>query len=160
EFVRALHAAGRFERRTVRLPYSERTGEFLVEGLVAGYCPVCLVYSRGGLGETCGHPNNYHELLPPPATGDPHDRGTPRQADILVLPMERYRERLVEFYAQRQDRMRPHTVQVVRELLAGPLPDFPITYPIGWGIPAPFAETPGHRINAWVEGIPAVMYCT
>jgi methionyl-tRNA synthetase len=160
EFVRALHAAGKFERRTVRLPYSERTGEFLVEGLVAGYCPVCLVYSRGGLCETCGHPNNYDELLQPRSTVDPYDEVTHREADILVLPMERYRGQLVEFYAQRQHRMRPHTVQVVRELLAGQLPDFPITYPIGWGIPAPFAETPGQRINAWVEGIPAVMYCT
>lgn len=160
EFVGALHADDKFERRTVRLPYSERTGEFLVEGLVAGYCPVCLVDSRGGLCETCGHPNNYDELLQPRSTVDPHDEVTHREADILVLPMERYREQLAKFYAQRQDRMRPHTVQVVRELLAGPLPDFPITYPIGWGIPAPFAETPGQRINAWVEGIPAVMCCT
>src|SRR5829696_8224419 len=48
----------------------------------------------------------------------------------------------------------------MRELLAKPLPDFPITYPTGWGIPAPFPETAGQVINAWVEGMPASMYCT
>ncbi len=159
-FVDDLYAAGKFELRTVRLPYSERTGEFLVEGLVAGYCPVCLVFSRGGLCETCGHPNNFDELLDPQSTVDPHDPVTHRETEILVLPLEQYREQLVEFYERRKDRMRPHTVQVVRELLAKPLPDFPITYPIGWGIPAPFPETPDQRLNAWVEGIPAVMYCT
>src|SRR2546423_3290314 len=54
DFVGKLHAAGRLRLRTVRLPCSERTGEFLVEGLVSGACPVCLAVSRGGLCETCG----------------------------------------------------------------------------------------------------------
>jgi methionyl-tRNA synthetase len=74
--------------------------------------------------------------------------------------MERYRDQLTEFYLARESRMRPHTVQLFREVLARPLPDFPITYPVSWGIPAPFEETPAQVINAWVEGIPAVMYCT
>jgi methionyl-tRNA synthetase len=160
DFVTRLHAAGVFRRRTVRLPYSERSGEFLVEGLVSGYCPICLVESRGGLCESCGHPNNFDELLEPKSTVDPDDPVTTREAEILVLPLEEYRDRLVEYYTGREDKLRPHTVQLVRELLARPLPDFPITYPVGWGIPAPFPETPGQVLNAWVEGIPAVMYCT
>jgi methionyl-tRNA synthetase len=160
DFVNALHAAGKFQLRTVRLPYSERTGEFLVEGLVAGYCPVCLVYSRGGLCESCGHPNNFDELVDPHSTVDPTDPVTIREAQIMVLPMEEYRDKLTAYYRQRESRLRPHTVQLVREALERPLPDFPITYPIAWGIPAPFPETPGQTINAWVEGIPAVMYCT
>jgi methionyl-tRNA synthetase len=159
DFLAPLHAAGRFKLRTVRLPYSEATGEYLVEGLVCGYCPVCLVESRGGLCESCGHPNNFDELLEPRSTVD----GIPavsREARILVLPMEEYRDRIAAYYAACEPRLRPHTVQLVREVLAKPLPDFPITYPIGWGIPAPFPETPGQTVNAWVEGIPAVMYCT
>ncbi|MBC6451070.1 class I tRNA ligase family protein [Actinokineospora xionganensis] len=160
DFVNALHAKGKFRLRTVRLPYSERTGEFLVEGLVRGDCPVCLVRSRGGLCESCGHPNNFDELLNPQSTVDPDDVVTAREAEILVLPMEEYREELTEYYRQRESRLRPHTVQLVREVLSRPLPDFPITYPISWGIPAPFPETPGQVVNAWVEGIPAVMYCT
>lgn len=160
DFVTTLHDAGKFEKRRVRLPYDIKTGEFLVEGLVCGYCPVCLVFSRGGLCESCGHPNNFDELIDPRSTMDADDPVTHREAEILVLPMERYRDRLAGFFAEREPRMRPHTVQLFREVLAKPLPDFPITYPVKWGIPAPFAETPGQVINAWVEGMPAVMYCS
>ena len=73
DYFRALHAAGKFRLRTVRLPYLERTGEFLVEGLVEGDCPVCLATCRGGLCETCCHPNNFDELLSPHSTVDPAD---------------------------------------------------------------------------------------
>ncbi|ETK33440.1 class I tRNA ligase family protein [Microbispora sp. ATCC PTA-5024] len=159
-FLTALHRAGRFREKTVMLPYSERRGEYLVEGLVCGYCPICLVESRGGLCETCGHPNNFDELIRPRSTVDPDDVVTHREARILVLPMEEYRDRLTAYYREREPRLRPHTTQLVREVLARPLPDFPITYPVGWGIPAPFPETPGQRINAWAEGMPAVMYTT
>lgn len=160
EFVGALHAAGRFRTRTVRLPFSTRTGEFLMEGLVSGDCPVCLSESRGGLCETCGHPNNFDELLSPRSTVDPSDPLTTRDATVLVLPLEDYRQRLTTYYARHASRWRPRIGQLVREVLAGPLHDFPITYPYHWGIPAPFAQTPGQVINAWVEGMPASMYCT
>ncbi|MYT33728.1 MULTISPECIES: class I tRNA ligase family protein [unclassified Streptomyces] len=160
KFVQELHAAGKFELRTVRLPYSEKTGEFLVEGLVCGDCPICLSESRGGLCETCGHPNNFDELIGARSTVDPTDQLTTREAEILVLPMEDYRDRLTTYYAEKLPYLRPHMAQLVRELLDRPLADFPITYPLGWGIEAPFPETPGQVINAWVEGIPAVMYTT
>jgi len=160
DFVTALYVAGKFRLRTVRLPYSERTGQYLMEGLVEGDCPACLAESRGGLCETCGHPNNFDELANPRSRVDPTDLLTTRHATILVLPMEDYREQLTTYYAARLPSLRPHVVQLVREVLARPLPDFPITYPTGWGIPAPFAETPGQVINAWVEGMPASMYCT
>ena len=160
DFVGRLYLAGKFRLRTVRLPYNERTGEFLMEGLVAGDCPVCLADSRGGLCETCGHPNNLDELIDPHSTMDPADPLTVREAQILVLPMEEYRDRLTAYHRAREHRWRPHIVQLGREVLARPLPDFPITYPTPWGIPAPFPETPGQVINAWVEGMPASMYCT
>jgi methionyl-tRNA synthetase len=160
EFVTALHAAGRFRRRTVRFPYSERAGKFLVEGMVGGTCPVCLLGSRGGLCETCGHPNNYDELLDPFSVADPDEQLTHREVDILVLPLEDYREQLTEHYRARADRWRPHLNQVFAELLAKPLPEYPVTYPIDWGTPAPFPETPGQVLNPWVEAMPASMYTT
>jgi methionyl-tRNA synthetase len=160
DFVTALHRAGKFRTKTVRLPYSEKTGEFLVEGMVGGFCPVCLLASRGGLCETCGHPNNCDELLEPHSVFDPDDVVTHREVDILVLPLEEYREQLTAHYRAREDRWRPHLVQVFRELLAKPLPDYPVTYPIGWGTPAPFPETPGQVLNPWVEAMPASMYTT
>ena len=157
-FFTELHAAGRFRLRTVRLPYLERTGEFLVEGLIEGDCPVCLSVSRGGLCETCCHPNNCDELIDQHSTVDPADIPVSREATILVLPMEEYREQLTAYHDKWAPYWRPHLVQMIREVLAGPLPDVPVTYPLGWGMPAPFPETPGQVLNAWLELMPAGMF--
>jgi methionyl-tRNA synthetase len=158
DYFRALHAAGKFRLKTVRMPYLERTGEFLVEGLVEGECPVCLATCRGGLCETCCHPNNFDELLNPHSTIDPRDVPMVRETTILVLPMEEYREQLSAYHEQWSSYWRPHLVQMVRDVLSRPLQDLPITYPLSWGMAAPFPETPGQVLNAWLELIPAGMY--
>jgi methionyl-tRNA synthetase len=158
DFFRTLHAAGAFQLRTVRFPYVERTGEFLVEGLVEGGCPVCLATSRGGLCETCGHPNNFDELTGAHSTVDRADVVTVREARILVLPLEQYRAELAAYHEAWMPYWRPHVVQLIREVMARPLPDVPITYPLSWGIPAPFPETPGQVLNAWLETVPSGMF--
>ena len=158
EYFSALHAAGKFRLKTVRLPYLERTGEYLVEGLVEGDCPVCLTTCRGGLCETCCHPNNFDQLLNPHSTVDPSDIPVPKEATILVFPMEEYREQLTAYHETWAPYWRPHMVQMVRDLLSRPLLDVPITYPLDWGMAAPFPETPGQVLNAWLELIPAGMY--
>lgn len=160
EFLTDLHTAGRFRLRTVRLPYATRAGRFLYDGLVTGTCPVCLGGSCGGACEACGHPNNYDELLDPRSTVDPGDPVEHREATVLVLPMEDYRERLTMYFTAREGRWRPHGMQLVRELLAKPLPDIPVTVPGSWGIPAPFPETPGQVLYPWVEAMPASIYST
>jgi methionyl-tRNA synthetase len=157
DYFRALHAAGKFRLRTVRLPYLERTGEFIVEGLVEGDCPVCLATCRGGLCETCCHPN-LNNLGNPHSTVDPADVPTLREATVLVFPMEEYREQLTAYHEQWAPYWRPHMVQMVRDVLSRPLPDLPVTYPLSWGMPAPFPETPGQVLNAWLELIPAGMF--
>lgn len=158
DFFATLHAAGKFRLRTVALPYLERTGEFLVEGLVEGDCPVCLATCRGGLCEICSHPNNSDELIDPHSTVDPADIPVTRQATILVFPMEEYRQQLTAYHQKWAPYWRPHLVQMIREVLAGPLPDLPITYPLRWGMTAPFPETPGQVLNAWLELMPAGMF--
>ncbi|MGF1425971.1 class I tRNA ligase family protein [Kitasatospora sp. LaBMicrA B282] len=153
DFLTALHDAGRLALREVPLPYSEARGEFLLDGLVAGECPVCLDTTCGGVCESCGHPVDYAELRDLRSTVDPADPVTLRPTALLVLPMEEYREQLTRFHAERPFRWRPHIEQLIGELLARPLLDLPITYPIGRGIPAPFAETPGQVINPWAEAM-------
>ncbi|GAB3979778.1 class I tRNA ligase family protein [Actinoallomurus acanthiterrae] len=160
EFFTALHAAGRFQERTVRLPYAERSGVYLYDGLMAGTCPECLEASSGGVCEACGHPNNYDELLEPRHALDPTEPVTYREATILVLPAEEYRERLTAYYKEREGRWRPHAMQLIRELLDRRLPEIPITVPGTWGIEAPFPETPGQILYPWVEAMPAVIYAT
>lgn len=157
-FLTELYRAGRFQLRTVRLPYAQNSGSYLYDGLMTGTCPVCLAGSCGGACEGCGHPNNFDELLDPRSTLDPGEPVGYRDVTILVLPMEPYRERLAAYYAARRGRWRPHAMQLVHELLAKPLPEVPVTVPGTWGIPAPFRETPGQVIYPWVEAMPAAIY--
>jgi methionyl-tRNA synthetase len=160
DFFVALHDAGKLSPRTVRLPYASRSGTYLYDGLMTGTCPSCLAGSSGGVCEGCGHPNNFDELLSPSYVLDPSDPVTYREATVLVLPMENYRDRLVAYFAARERVWRPHSMQLIRELLAGPLPEVPITIPGRWGVAAPFRETPGQILYPWVEAMPAVMYST
>ncbi|HEV3357696.1 MAG TPA: class I tRNA ligase family protein [Pseudonocardiaceae bacterium] len=159
-FVTGLHAAGKLRTRSVRLPVATNAGTYLYDGLIAGTCPVCLAVSSGGACEACGHPNNFDELIDPYSTMDPTDPVGYRERTILVLPMEDYRDRLTAYYASKQGHWRPHALRLIRELLAKPLPDVPVTFPAEWGLPVPFPETPGQVIYPWIEGVPAVMYAT
>jgi methionyl-tRNA synthetase len=159
-FLTELYEAGRFRLRTVTLPYAAASNTYLYDGLVTGTCPVCLAGSCGGACEGCGHPNNFDELLDPRSTLDSGEPAGYREARILVLPLEDYREQLASYYAPRRGRWRPHAMQLVQELLAKPLPEVPVTVPGTWGIPAPFPETPGQVIYPWAEAMPAAMYST
>lgn len=163
KYFTELYEAGKFKLRTVKLPYLERTGEFIVEGLVEGDCPVCLATCRGGLCETCCHPNNFDQLIDPHYTVNsgeigPADKPVAKETQIMVLPMEEYREQLTAYHEKWAPYWRPHMVAMVRDVLSRPLLDLPITYPLDWGMRAPFAETPGQVLNAWLELIPAGMY--
>ncbi|PAJ86385.1 class I tRNA ligase family protein [Burkholderia ubonensis] len=160
DFLVPLHAAGVFKLKTVRLPYSVVRQEFMVESYVSGDCPECLGATRGGLCESCGHPNNFDMLIDPRSTRAPFEQLEYREVDILVFPVEEYRSQLEAYYERVNGRWRPHIMHLMRELLSKPLIDFPITYPIAWGIKAPFPEVDGQVINAWAEGMAASMYCS
>lgn len=160
DFVGALYEAGRFRVRTVRLPFALGAQRYLYDGLVSGTCPVCASESSGGACEQCGHPNNFDDLLDPRSAIDPGDPVVYREATILVIALEDYRERLTAYFAERASTLRPHATELVGELLARPLPEVPVTIPGDWGIPAPFAETPGQVLYPWIEAMPASMYAT
>jgi methionyl-tRNA synthetase len=160
EFIDRLHSAGRLAPRAVTLPYRPRTGEYLVDGHVAGGCPNCLADGCAGLCESCGHPIWPGDLIDPRSTAYPDEPVEPRPAIVLVLPLEEYRAGLVDYLARHRSAMRPHMAQAFDEMLSRPLPDFPITYPIGWGIPAPFPEVPGQVINPNAEMMAWSTYCT
>ncbi|MDQ3403947.1 MAG: class I tRNA ligase family protein [Actinomycetota bacterium] len=160
DFIGALHESGRFQRRTVALPYAVNAKRFLYDALMTGSCPVCLAASSGGTCESCGHPNTFAELLDLRYTDDPTDTVVTREHEILVLPLEDYRDRLAAYYATRTRSWRPHARALIDELMARPLPEIPVTIPGDWGIPAPFAPTQGQVLYPWVEAMPAVVYAT
>jgi len=158
-FMEELHAAGTFELRTMSFPYSPATDQYLVDGFARGSCPLCLAEGCAGLCESCGNPIAAGDLIDPRSTIDPDDPIERREVEILVLPLERYRERIRAHFAHNGRAMRPHMVQAIEQMLSRPLPDYPITYPISWGIPAPFAEVRGQSINPNAEPAAWSIYC-
>jgi len=157
EFFRDLYERGKLRRRAYNFPYSQEAGRFLLEAFATGYCPECLASTAGAICEACGHPNDVGSLLYPQAT-DSGERALSetQRVETLVLPLESYRRQIVNFYEQRRCTMRPHVLRFVEEMLAAPLPDFPITYPDTWGIAPKIGGLSGQVINVWAEMLPGL----
>jgi methionyl-tRNA synthetase len=160
DFIGRLYVAGRLESRTMKFPYSPRTGQFLVDGFAQGCCPECLADGCAGLCESCGHPVAAGDLIDVRSTLDPTEPVVLRDADVLVLPVERYRDRLRAHFEAHADGMRPHMAQAMARMLSRPLPDFPVTYPISWGIRVPFAPVAGQVVNPNAEPMAWSMHCS
>lgn len=158
-FMEDLYAAGKLELRRMQFPYSPATGEFLVDGFAQGSCPRCLARGCAGLCESCGNVIAAGDLLDPCSTLDPADPVELHESPVLVLPLEQFRERISAHFAEHAARMRPHMAQAVEEMLSRPLPDYPVTFPISWGIPAPFPEVAGQSINPNAEPAAWSIYC-
>ncbi len=156
DFFRVLHLQGRLRERTYDFPYSRKTGRCLVEAFASGYCPECLACTSGAICEGCGHPNDVSSLLYPQATGSSDFALEEARKTILVLPLEGYRTQITEFYARRRRTMRPHVLRFIEEMLATPLPDFPITYPDSWGIDPLIEGLDDQVINVWAEMLPGL----
>jgi methionyl-tRNA synthetase len=150
-FLKELFARGVLKLKEKEFYFSPETQSYLFEAFLTGYCPECLAETKGGICETCGHPNNFTEILQPRATLKPDARLVKKMVPVVVLELEQFRERLKAFYRDKQGHWRPHILRLVQECLEKPLPDFPITYPHSWGIPAPFPGTENQVINAWPE---------
>jgi methionyl-tRNA synthetase len=159
-FHERLHSLGKLKLRAVKFPYSPKTGEYLMDAYVRGGCPFCLADGNSGFCESCGHPIDPGELIDPHSASDPDDPIELREVEILVFQPEEYRAELEEYFAQRRASMRPHMAQLVEEMFSGPLPEYPITHPSSWGIPAPFPEVAGQVIYAHMEGMPWSMFTT
>lgn len=159
-FFERLHSMGKLRLSAVKFPYSPRTGEYLTDAYVRGGCPVCLAEGCAGLCEACGHWIPSAELLDPRSTLDPDDTVELREQQVLVLPLEDHREALVAYFARQSATMRPRMAQLVEEMLSRPLPDYPITLPIAWGIAAPFPEVAGQVIYSDAETMAWSMHCT
>jgi methionyl-tRNA synthetase len=160
-FLDPLHAARKLVKKTRFLPWDTQEACFVVEGLVAGECPHCLAESRGGLCESCGQPVACETLRNPHSVLSGNRDLEFHETEILVLELEPLRERIEAYYnPERLAALRPGARRIITQSLAGPLPDFPVTYPLAWGIPACYDEVPGQVFNAWAEGMAASMYCT
>jgi methionyl-tRNA synthetase len=151
EAVRTLVAAGLVVEKQVPELYDGQTQTPLYESFVSGGCNVCLRPTKGGVCEACGHPNDPVDLLGPridTRLAHAHPTGETRR---LVLPVEDYREELLAYYREKRGRWRPHVLQLVDEVLAHPLPDYPISHPGSWGIPVGLPGWENNVVNVWAE---------
>lgn len=160
DFLGTLHARGKFSLCPMDFPYSPRTRSYLVDAHVQGSCPMCLADGGAGVCESCGHPVDGADLIGPRSTECPDETLEIRSVPVLVLPLEEYRPGLEAYFERHRSIMRPHLAQAIRELMAKPLPDFPITWPTSRGVPAPFPEVPGQVINPSTEAMPGGMFAT
>ncbi len=160
DFLRRLYDEGKLITKEKELYYCEELGQFVFEAYLSGHCPECLAETKAGICETCGHPNNFTEILDPFATMAPHGKLSRRPVRLVVLELERYRDEFRAFFSNKWSRWRPHVLRLVNECLERHLPDFPITYPSDWGIAAPFPGCEDQVINPWAELLTGLMRCT
>lgn len=158
-FFRRVADNGHVTIKKTQVPYSPKSGRYLFESFLAGHCPTCWAATAGAICETCGHPNSFSTIDLPRSTTD-DDALEHHAMDVAYLELEAFRDRIVAFYEQRRGRWRPHLIELVDELLERRLPDYPLTYPSGWGIPSPIAGTEGQVLNVWAEMLPGLIAST
>lgn len=159
-FMTRLYQSGKFSVRMSPVWRDRRTGERLFEAHVVGYCPNCLLPTKGGICESCGHPNTIGDLLHRRPVGGHPDDIEQTQEPVLWFPIEPYRKRIAAFLEERRDLLRPRIADLVRTLMEKPLADFQMSFVSDWGIPVPFAGLQGNVFNVWAEMLPGLMHST
>lgn len=155
DWFRRLHGSGVLKRRLREVLYDVKRERFLFESYAAGHCPVCLAATKANICEACGHPNDAADLIGLHPTGgtaaDPVER---REIVEFVLELEPMRAALLDHLQRVIPERRPTLARLLDELFSRPLPEFPVTFPSAWGIPAPFGQDEGLVLNVWAEMVP------
>ncbi|MER7175891.1 class I tRNA ligase family protein [Streptomyces mesophilus] len=158
----SLWQAGVWEQRELPGPRCEPCGRNLHETEVRGRCGYCAAPCNGTYCHMCERPQDAEHLaaLRCVRCGQVPVRTTTRR---LVLPLERWRERLVAYHAMdraqarepeavggRRQRAVLHTY--LSELLGRELPAVPVSQEDGHGVPIPLAGWKGHVLDSWFSG--------
>jgi len=158
EFFRKLYDAGKLTTKTKSVWMDAVNKTMIFESYLSGYCSVCFAQTAGAICENCGHPNDAANIKMPCNAIAPENGLIKSEVKLVVLELEHYREKIKNFFADKSKHWRPHLLQLVDELLARPLPDYPITYVSDWGIPAPFHGHEGQVLNVWAEMMPGLVH--
>jgi methionyl-tRNA synthetase len=156
-FFQRLYRDGVLVRKKTRALWCREHQRYAFESYLKGFCPICFAPTAGAICEACGHPNDAATILDPQCGVNSDHTLEPRDVELVVLELERFRAAIRNFYAEHARFWRPHPVRLVEELLEGPLPDYPITYISDWGIAAPFPDCHGQVLNVWAEMLPGLM---
>ena len=155
DWFRALHKSGAFYRREYEAVFDIKTGRALFEAYASGRCPHCLATTKANICEGCGNPNDATDLLNLyPTGGTPQEQVRRGSASAWMLDLECYRDEMVEVLGRLSPQPRPTLRRLLDEIFSRRLPQFPITFPSSWGIPAPFDDASGEVLNVWAEMVP------
>jgi len=157
KFFLRLYDGGILTRKKKRVFWCRQHEHYAFESYLKGFCPYCFSATAGAICEACGHPNDATTILDPQCSINPDHTLESREVDLVVLELERFRSEICNFYSDKWRTWRPHPIRLIEELLEEDLPDYPITYISGWGIPAPFPGFDGHVLNVWAEMLPGLM---
>lgn len=151
EFFARLHERGALRARTEPGLFCGDCGRYLFEAHVTGKCPHCGAACDGNSCENCALPNRCTDLVDPVCNAC---GGTPREQSVtrLVLPLNDYADRLRAFH--RAADLSPQLEALCADMLAGELPDVPVSHPTDWGIEMPVAGFEDQRIYVWAEMMP------
>lgn len=150
EVVLRLYEEGHLRKKQLPFFYSLKRRVFLDEAGVSGNCPKCLDDCKCGICEACGFPTRADTLLNPRSTNDLEEQIELRTAEVLVLELEEWRDRLIKFHDAASS-SRPRYRWLVKDALEERLPAFPVSVPGDWGIALDHVDLRGQVINAWAE---------
>jgi methionyl-tRNA synthetase len=150
-FFQRLYDQGALVERDTPLPYCEPCQRHLFEPYVRGRCPHCGSGVVGNTCEDCGRINGCLDLQGATCTTCGTAAVT-RPLKRLFFPLEDHRATLIEHY--RRVHLSSHVRALVEKVLAGPLPEVPVTCPTDWGIPVPVPGYDDQRIYVWLEMAP------
>jgi methionyl-tRNA synthetase len=152
EVFERLRQTGHVVKKTVTANHCAPCGTFLFEAFVAGACPHCGSHDTAGIEcEACALPFADEDLRDPSCAtcGTPAER---RELTRYYLPLEPLREKLTAHL--RTSHMSARLRSYVDRVLAGPLPDLPVSTiaPDGILIPADATgDTDGQRMYSAFE---------
>lgn len=158
KFFQRLYETGKLTSKTKHVWTDAVDGSMVFESYLRGHCAVCFAETAGAICENCGHPNDATTLKLPRNAIAPEHGLVRSEVKLVVLELERYRPEITRFFSDKSKHWRPHLLQLVDELLARPLPDYPVTYVSDWGIPAQIPGHEGQVFNVWAEMMPGLIH--
>jgi len=134
---------GAIRMRTMTLHRCSDCGRTMQHSYVVGKCPNCGSGANGLSCEPCGSFTSAATLIQPNCArcgGEPE----PMEVTVPVLRLEDYRAQLIAEWTQAE--LPPRVRRVLSHYLTAPLPDYPVAYPMDWGIEGT-GELAGLRVD-------------
>jgi methionyl-tRNA synthetase len=155
DFFLQLQRTGKLVEREEECLFCERCNIYLFEAFVHGLCPHCGEPAPGNSCESCGRPNQCHDLQQPVCQSCGQSPAS-RRFRRYYFPLAVYEKQLRQYHERVTT---PAHVQVLcKGLMNEGLPDIPITHPCSWGVPAP--GVPGQKLYGWFTLVPGLLALT